>query len=102
MKRVMVISPHPDDETIGCGGTVLTHVVAGDVVYAEMLTSGENGGHGLEKNETAKVREVEAMTAAAMLGIKSVEFYRQPDGNLRAITSVVSKLSNRILDFEPD
>jgi LmbE family N-acetylglucosaminyl deacetylase len=102
MKRVMVISPHPDDETIGCGGTILAHVAAGDVVYAEILTSGENGGHGLEKNETAKVREAEAIKAAAMLGIQSVEFYRQPDSNLRAITSVVNKLTNRILDFDPD
>jgi len=49
MNRVMVISPHPDDESIGCGGTICRHVAAGDPVYIELLTSGEKGGHGLSE-----------------------------------------------------
>ena len=48
MNRIMVISPHPDDESIGCGGTISKHVAEGDVVQVELLTSGEKGGHGLE------------------------------------------------------
>jgi LmbE family N-acetylglucosaminyl deacetylase len=30
--RVLVIAPHPDDETLGCGGTLLKHIAAGDSV----------------------------------------------------------------------
>jgi LmbE family N-acetylglucosaminyl deacetylase len=30
---VMVIAPHPDDETLGCGGTLLRHIAEGDTVY---------------------------------------------------------------------
>ena len=30
MNRIMVISPHPDDESIGCGGTIQKHVAEGD------------------------------------------------------------------------
>ena len=44
MKRVMVISPHPDDEAIGCGGAICGHIASGDTVYLELLTSGEKGG----------------------------------------------------------
>ena len=32
MKRVLVIAPHPDDETLGCGGTLLKHIKNRDKV----------------------------------------------------------------------
>jgi LmbE family N-acetylglucosaminyl deacetylase len=36
--RVMVIAPHPDDETLGCGGTLLRHIAEGDQVYWLIVT----------------------------------------------------------------
>ncbi len=33
MKNILVIAPHPDDETLGCGGTLLRHINEGDRVY---------------------------------------------------------------------
>lgn len=41
MQRVMVLAPHPDDETLGCGGTILKHVRAGDEVHWLILTPSE-------------------------------------------------------------
>lgn len=38
MKRVLVIAPHPDDEILGCGGTMLKHIEAGDEVYVCIVT----------------------------------------------------------------
>ena len=37
-KKVIIVAPHPDDETLGCGGTVLKHVAAGDEVHWLILT----------------------------------------------------------------
>ncbi|MDR2646016.1 MAG: PIG-L family deacetylase [Holosporaceae bacterium] len=37
--NVIVIAPHPDDETLGCGGTILKHKEAGDSVYCVFVTS---------------------------------------------------------------
>jgi LmbE family N-acetylglucosaminyl deacetylase len=101
MNRVMVISPHPDDEAIGCGGTVQKHVLVGDVVHVEVLTSGEKGGHGSDENETALCREQETETAAAILGIQHVEFHRQKDGRLNASRRLIQLLAERIESWKP-
>jgi LmbE family N-acetylglucosaminyl deacetylase len=39
MSTVLVVAPHPDDETIGCGGTLLRHVAAGDEVHWLIVTA---------------------------------------------------------------
>lgn len=33
MKKVCVIAVHPDDETLGCGGTIMKHLANGDEVH---------------------------------------------------------------------
>ena len=40
MKNVMIISVHPDDETLGCGGTILKHISNGDNVSVVFVTDG--------------------------------------------------------------
>jgi N-acetylglucosamine malate deacetylase 1 len=40
MSVVLVISVHPDDETLGCGGTILKHVAEGDEVFCAHVTVG--------------------------------------------------------------
>lgn len=42
-KIVCVISVHPDDETLGCGGTILRHITKGDSVYCVFVTGGNSG-----------------------------------------------------------
>lgn len=37
---VLVIAPHPDDEVLGCGGTIAMHVANGDKVYVCVVTKG--------------------------------------------------------------
>lgn len=39
MSNILVIAPHPDDETFGCGGTILKHIKNGDKVYWVIVTS---------------------------------------------------------------
>ena len=38
--KVLVIAPHPDDEILGCGGTMLKRAKAGDDVYVCIVTKG--------------------------------------------------------------
>ena len=101
MARVLVLSPHPDDETIGCGGTLCSHVASGDEVRVVFLTSGELGGHGLSLEETRRLREGEATAAARILGIADWEFWHAPDGRLRASESVIRRLAALLRDWRP-
>jgi LmbE family N-acetylglucosaminyl deacetylase len=100
-KRVLVVSPHPDDESIGCGGSLRKHVLGGDSVQIVWLTSGEAGGHGASLEETRRIREAEAREAAATLGVERIEFWREPDGRLRATRSLVRRLARLVAEVAP-
>lgn len=59
MKKVLFVSVHPDDETLGCGGTILKHKENGDAIFWLILTSPtENYPHGFSE-EMIQDRECE-------------------------------------------
>ncbi|HET6810037.1 MAG TPA: PIG-L deacetylase family protein [Acidimicrobiales bacterium] len=80
--NVVVVAPHPDDETLGCGGAIRLHADSGDRVTVVFLTSGELGLSRLDRAEAQKVREAEAQEAAAVLGIDRIEFLHLLDWEL--------------------
>ena len=102
MRKILVLSPHPDDEAIGCGGTLRKHVVEGDRVDVIFLTSGEMGGHGMPPKETKRVREQEAKDAAAILGYNSFEFWEIPNGKLRVTERNIQRLQTKLKKCKPD
>jgi len=77
--NVLVIAPHPDDEAIGCGGSICLHAARGDRVAVVFLTSGELGLKHLPRDEAWRVRESEAEAAAEVLGVAALSFLRLPD-----------------------
>ncbi len=40
MSKVLIFAPHPDDEILGCGGTMIKHIDSGDEVYVCIVTKG--------------------------------------------------------------
>jgi LmbE family N-acetylglucosaminyl deacetylase len=77
--NVLVIAPHPDDEVIGCGGTLCKHAARGDRVVAVFLTSGELGLKHLPREKAWQIREAEARKAAGILKLAALEFLCLPD-----------------------
>ena len=62
---VLVIAAHPDDELLGCGGTLALHVDAGECVTVVIVCEGESLRYdGLEINQANFVRQ-----AAEVLGV---------------------------------
>ena len=99
--NILVLSPHPDDESIGVGGTIRKHVTEGDTVDIIFLTSGEKGGHGRNEEETMRIREKEARKAAKILEINSVEFWKQPDGKCEANIANIERMAAKLRVFLP-
>jgi N-acetylglucosamine malate deacetylase 1 len=91
-ERVLVLAPHMDDETIGCGGTLALHARQGASITVAFLTDGRSGGGGIgalsgearreKENELIHVRRTEAKAALATLGISDMRCLDARDGQL--------------------
>lgn len=101
MMNVLVIAPHPDDECIGCGGTVCRHVQRGDAVHVVFLTSGELGLKSLPREQAWNIRENEARAAARILRVQSTSFLRLPDWMMSDDPAAVSRGLEPILNHLP-
>ena len=79
--RVVIVAPHPDDETLGAGGAALLHRQAGDHVTAVVITDGRGSrAGGLPPDEMARRRAREIRDAAALLGVNDLVCLDLPEG----------------------
>lgn len=79
---VLVIAPHPDDEILGCGGTIAKHVTNGDDVYVAIVTKGTSPMFSPEIIE--KGRD-ECKKADSFLGVKETRFLDFPAAKMEEI-----------------
>lgn len=70
--NVLVISPHPDDTEIGCGGTIAKYAAQGHKVYIAVATNGNAGHVSIAPDELAKIRQEEARASAAVIGAELI------------------------------
>jgi LmbE family N-acetylglucosaminyl deacetylase len=82
--RVLVFAPHPDDEVLGCGGSIAKLTAGGARVHVAYLTSGEQGSGTVPPAELGPAREGEARAAVSLLGVApgDVTFARFGDGQV--------------------
>jgi len=81
-KKVLVIAAHPDDEVLGCGGTIARHALHGDEVYCLILGEGITSRYSQQsqaKEEELEALKSEANEACRILGIKKIFFRDFPD-----------------------
>lgn len=104
-KRILVISPHPDDELLGCGGTLAAALRsdARTVVRVLYLTDGEQGvASPPDAAEAARVRREEARRGLLLIGIEHPLHAAFPDGNLAAGEAEVGYMREQLERFEPE
>ena len=95
--RLMVFSPHPDDETLAAGGLIQRVLSLGGSVKVVFMTSGDGFPEGVEKENRiarpmaqdyrnyGKLRKREARQVLRVMGMKKqdIVFLNFPDGGLR-------------------
>lgn len=100
--RTAVFAPHPDDEVVGCGGSMLKLAEAGHAVTVIYVTSGEAGSLRLPGAALAAVRETEARACCAALGAAEPVFLRQPDGGVAPTPTLLCELTRLIRALQPE
>lgn len=94
---VIVIAPHPDDEVIGCGGTIYKHTREGVKVHLCVVTDGSK----LYEKTDVERRKQECLRVSEILGIRRVIFLDFPDGELtHHLPELRSSLGKVIADFQ--
>ena len=72
--KTLVVAPHPDDELIGCGGTLLRRLHEGGVVGIAMMTS-INSSPAFSEDVKLR-REAEIETVRSKLGVATKHFFK--------------------------
>jgi len=82
--KVLVLAPHPGDDVLGCGGTIILHRQLGHEVHILYLTNGEKGVPGMNPAKASEARKQEAINASQFLNVEAtnLHFLHLPDGDL--------------------
>lgn len=101
---VLVLAPHPDDESLGCGGALALHHRQGDPVKVVFVTDGAAGDpQGYYKDgDYREVRRAEARRAASILGVDELVFWDYPDGKLAEAHDLGERLRTLLTTDRPD
>jgi len=98
-RPVLVIAAHPDDEVLGCGGTVALHARAGDEVTAVIACEGESLRYGPDGVGQAE----HTRRAAEMLGLKAFRQLGFPDQRLDTLSllDIIAPLERAVREVRP-
>ena len=102
MKKILVVAPHADDETLGCGGTLLKHFNQGDEIYWLIVTmmSQESGF----SQTQIQARELEILKVRERYCFKETYNLGFPPASLDvvAMKDIVQKISSVIDQLHPE
>ena len=103
-ERALVITPHPDDSELGCGGTVAKWIKQGTEVVYVLCTNGDKGSSDpdMTSHKLAEIRKIEQQKAAEILGVTEVVRLDYEDGALEDTPLFRGQIVGAIRRFRPD
>ncbi len=99
-RRVLIFAPHPDDESIGCGGLIARLTRLGVPVRVVLVTDGGGAGE-LERDAAAK-RQQEFGRALERLGVIDSRMLGFVDGDLRPGRALDAAVEHEMVAYHPD
>lgn len=103
MNKILIVAAHPDDEILGCGGTIARLIKEGFIAYTLILSEGITSRDRSKKridNEIKKLKN-QAFIANEIIGVKRVFIFNFPDNKFDTvpfldIVKVVEKIKQKI------
>lgn len=93
MKKILVIAPHPDDEILGCGGTMIKNIKADNEVYVCVVTKGYPP---LFNESRVEQNRRDTITCHKAIGVKETFYLDFPSTRLETLER--SEFNGKVLD----
>ena len=101
--NILIIAPHSDDESLGCGGTLALLQQQNCHIKVVIVTDGSQGDPlNYAQGDVIKCRQSESIAALKLLGIHDIIFLGEPDGALRQTPRLTKKLNTLLDSFNAD
>ena len=105
--RILVVAAHPDDEILGCGGTIAKYIKKGAKVKTIILTKGissryENFDENVKKLQSKLIKT--SKLANRIIGVKNLNFYNLEDNQFdnKSLLTLIKILEKEIKNFKPN
>jgi LmbE family N-acetylglucosaminyl deacetylase len=106
MQSILILAAHPDDEVLGCGGTIAKLADEGVIVHVAFLADGVFSRAGAQTDRQLELtsRRAAAQKACEILGVKSVSFGDFPDNRMDTIPllDITQAVETCIAKYQPE
>lgn len=102
-KKILIVAAHPDDELLGCGGTLALLSKKKCKILTLFFTDGVSSRKGFNHNNKI-IRKKNALKSLKILGVRDSNFLTYPDNGLDTvpIIKIIKEIEKVIDNFKPD
>ncbi len=105
-KSILILAAHPDDEVLGCGGTIAKLSAEGATIHVAFLADGvfSRIGDQIKQQDELQIRRKAAQKACDILGVNSLSFGDFPDNRMDtvALLDITQAIESLITEHQPD
>jgi LmbE family N-acetylglucosaminyl deacetylase len=106
MRSILILAAHPDDEVLGCGGTIAKLANDGATIHVAFLADGvfSRVSNSIDQDEELHIRRSAAQKSCEILGVKSVSFGEFPDNRMDtvALLDITRELEGLLTKHKPE
>lgn len=100
-KNILILAAHPDDEVLGCGGTIARYISEGNHVHVGFIADGVSSRdiESPQQNKELELRRKSARAALNILGVTSISFENFPDNRMDTVATIeVAKAIEKLIE----